>query len=370
MGSTTLTNPAATVASVDLVVPTTTRKVTYVFDTGATSSDLRIPYAVAVDGEVSSEYHEKPKRVRGKHGTIEVDVAPGKKVQLYLNSDAHPSYRKKPVYAVTVADHDVKVKIKEKTGKHSTPDTPQHSATDEEQGVATYDAPLTGDIWMKVTHRYDTSEVDALLPAGTRAEVKAAVRTIYEGLSKKTLTIHVAATDDEPAAKLAVTFNDSSNPKNNITSYDLLKDGLPRVHPAGYAAVFGAALAARAPKMTMSSAWRPCMGSIAHRAGLGLDVSSLGEVRMNREELLSNDPNGDTSNVSDEEKKLYEQFEKARAKETAAAKDARAKQKTFAHAKKDANEKRKEADHAKRKYDGGPQGARERAAGEGRVGPG
>ena len=59
---------------------------------------------------------------------------------------------------------------------------------------------------------------------------------------------------------------------NNIPGFDLLGGGLTRVHPGGYAALINAALANGVSSIKMNSCWRPMVGSIAHRAGLGLDV--------------------------------------------------------------------------------------------------
>ncbi|HVY44505.1 MAG TPA: hypothetical protein VHB21_01450, partial [Minicystis sp.] len=239
-------NPPTSTAAVTLPVATGTRRVTYVFDTKATTKCLRIPYAVAIDGKVGHAFDDKPARV-GDSNKIEVDVSPGAKVSLFLNSDAHPSHRKHAVYEVTAHDHHVEVKITEKKGKHATPDTPSPAGSDAAIGLDKYSAVLTGDIWMKVTHAYTSAEADALMPAGTPDAVRAAVCSIYGVLPASTLSMTVPATPDAPEKKLKVTFSDSSNPKDNITSYALLSDGLPRVHPAGYAAIFTAALAAGVP---------------------------------------------------------------------------------------------------------------------------
>ena len=305
-----------------------TRKVTYILKTGA--SNLSMPYAVAVDGVVQKAYRDKPARVSGASGKIVVQAAPGAKVTLYLNSDAHPSHRKEPVYLVTPAAHDVEVKITEKTGKHSDADTPTLVTSNAAKKLDSYTAPLTGDIWMKISHKYAASEVDALVPAGTGAEVKTAVQSIYNVLAKAELTLTVAATATKPATQVVMTFADSNNPKENITAYGLLKDGLTRVHPGGFAALLNAAIAAGVTKLTMSSAWRPILGSIAHRAGLGLDVNYVGDTRMNREELRKAGA-VDTSNVSAEEKRLLKEFEAAKAPQRGAAQTAWA-------AERDANE--------------------------------
>ena len=232
-----------------------------------------MPYAVAVNGKVLAAFKDRPKRTDSK---IPLVVDAGQSVELYLNSDAHPAHRKNPVYKVTVGDDDIEVVIKEVEGKQICTDAPELSSS--KLDVATgrtvqhMNAKLTGDIWMKVSHKYERSEVDALLPPKTSSEVTAAVKSIYSGLSKPMLRIQQPVAGGQIARELSIEFIDSKNPKENITSYSLLKDGLPRVHPAGYAALFSAALEHGIAKLQVTSCWRPMLGSIAHRAGLGLDV--------------------------------------------------------------------------------------------------
>jgi hypothetical protein len=140
--------------------------------------------------------------------------------------------------------------------------------------------------------------------------VTMAVKSIYAGLSTPTLQIHQPSMGAQAARSLTIKFIDSNNPKDNITSYTLLKDGLPRVHPAGYAALFSAALEHGIDALQVTSCWRPLLGSIAHRAGLGLDVGYVGATPMNRQKLRLG-KSRDNPNVSDEEVKLFQEYETA-----------------------------------------------------------
>lgn len=255
------------------------RKVIYSFN-AITAKNLSIPYAVAVDGVVSAAFSKKPLRVSGEGGEITVSVKQGQRVQLFLNSDAHPDFRKQAVYAVVVGERDIHIRITEKTGKHTDSDTPVKIVVAGSKNFDTYAAPLTGDIWMKVSHKYKPEEVDARLPTGTSEAVKEAVKRIYEELSNQTLKVRQSATGDSPERVLNVFFSDSNNPRNNITNYNLFADGLTRVHPAGYAALFSSALNSSVESLELTSCWRPMLGSIAHRAGLGLDVAVVGGVPM------------------------------------------------------------------------------------------
>ncbi|MBH9578881.1 hypothetical protein [Inhella proteolytica] len=308
------------------------RKVTYVLHTPSKAS-LEMPYAVAVNGVVDPRYSNKPAQLSGGGGKVEVVVQCGDKVSLYLNSDAHPDYRQHPVYAVTPTARDVRVTIREKKGKHADADTPvlkakeggTDKATSKRPEIDEYDAPLTGDIWMKVSHKYTEAEVAALVPSDTGPEVLAAVKKIYAGLKDKSLNLIVPAKGDKPDMKISVVFEDANNPLNNITDFDLLRDGLPRVHPAGFASMFNSALTAQVSRLNVTSNWRPMEGSIAHRAGLGLDVNFVDDVRMNRQELANPKMHNknDDDNVSAEERKLYEAFLETR-DEHETAKDASA----------------------------------------------
>lgn len=290
------------------------RKVTYIFR-ATSSTNLRIPYAVAVDGRVLEEFANQTRRVSGSGGRIELTARRGARVALYLNSDAHPSYRTQPVYGVTVGARDMVVTITEKTGRHADADTPTLTPAASEAAapqVDRYAAPLTGDIWMRISHRYTADEVDALMPPGTPKEIIAAVKSIYAPLKAAKLDIAVAGRDGNASKTLSVTFLDSDNPRQNITRYSLLEDGLPRVHPGGYAALFSAALESGVPSLRLTSCWRPMLGSIAHRAGLGLDVDYVGNVRMNRQELRQRRGDGDDSdNVTDAEVERFQNFERA-----------------------------------------------------------
>lgn len=293
-------------------------KVTYRF---VFRSKLSMPYAVAVNGVPLPVFKERAKRTEER---IALTVETGQMVQLFLNSDAHPAFRKQPVYAVKAGDDDVEVVITEVAGKHSDTDTPTSTKTskDDSSGRSLLHmvAKLTGDIWMKISHKYAEDEVDSRLPAGTSDEVKSAIKRIYGGLSSATLVLERSALGAEPARKLTVNFADSNNPKENITNYALLRDGLPRVHPGGYAALLNAALEAGIESLTVSSCWRPMLGSIAHRAGLGLDVSVLGATTLNRQELrralnaAKTNPHGngnDKDSVTDAEVTAFDAYERA-----------------------------------------------------------
>lgn len=309
--------------AVQTVPVTTKRKVTYLFKF-TSSKSLSLPYAMAVNGTVTDPASGKPKRLTNntaKTFTVDANAA----VSLYLNSDAQASFRKEPVYAITPTVRDVHITVTEKTGKHTAQATPVFKETkkgSDGKEVDYYTADLTGDIWMKVSHKYTEAEARARIPAGTDSAIQEAVLNIYRGLTTAQVTANLAATATKAAQAITMTFDSSSNASSNISTFSLLSDGLPRTHPKGLVALFQAAQQAGVSKLTLSSAWRPMLGSIAHRSGLGLDINYLEaggkKIRVNREELRKSAPDLDW--VSPQEKTLFTTYEQAqKAAATAAA---------------------------------------------------
>ncbi|SFB71689.1 hypothetical protein [Massilia yuzhufengensis] len=303
------------------------RKVTYRFNI-VSHPKLNLPYAVTVNGRIPDIYKGKPRKLDTESGFIVIEnVSPGEKVSLYLNSDSYPNYRNHPVYSVTPTDSDVLVIVTEKKGKHTDTDTPiksiENAVSEKNKKIETLVAPLTGDIWMRLSHKYTVLEIENLIPADTNPSVKLAVKSIYDGLSQPNLKISIAAPNSAPQL-VTLYFNDADNARKNITSFDFLTDILTRVHPAAYAAAIQAALEAGIAVLRITSTWRPMEGSIAHRAGLGLDVNVINDIRLNRQELTKSKAI-DTANVSQSEKELFVKLtEKKTARDIAAQKLAQA----------------------------------------------
>jgi hypothetical protein len=151
-------------------------------------------------------------------------------------------------------------------------------------------------------------------------------------VGQEVIVIQGPARGTQPAYSLAVEFEDSDNPRKNIHHYQLLVDGLTRVHPGGYAALFNAAIDNGVDRIVVTSCWRPMLGSIAHRLGLGLDVNFVGGVRLNRQELKTGRATYQDAddNVSTEERILYREMkaaeeERRRAQKKAGAEAEKAK---------------------------------------------
>lgn len=295
------------------------RKVRYVFDTSATKRDLALPYRVSIDGKVQ-EAAPNLRKLSGSKRSIELLVAPGARVALFLNSDVHPDFRREPVYALQVGEHDVEVVITEKPGRigHARAvvgtSVTRQTGQPGERAVDCYKALLTGDIWMQISHRYTAAQADAILPPETPPLVRVAVRAIYSGLPAAQLLVQFPASDGATAHALRVAFADSENARANITYCSLLKDVLPRTHPAAFAALLSEAHKAGVTEVHVTSCWRPMLGSIAHRAGLGLDIVYIANasqtVRINRVGLTG--AGGRNPNIRAREKQLYDEYMEAK----------------------------------------------------------
>lgn len=301
------------------------RLVTYRIQSGCNS----ISYALELNGQVFTAFKESALGIKcdGK-SEIRCPAHPGDRIALFLNSDAHPDYRKHRVYGISVGNNDIDISIREKAGKHADTDTPVlmttrivKNAKGEDRPTDFYTAPLTGDIWLKISHKYLASEVEALLPADTPSASRAAVKKFYDGsLSSiaNSVIVDLPAQNTATGARITILIGPGSdkNPLENIQSFDLYKDGLPRVHPLGYLALIEAARDAQVEKLTLSSTWRPMLGSVAHRAGLGLDVNWIEKTHLNREELRGKGhPEG---NVSEAEKERFKAQEAAKKAQQAA----------------------------------------------------
>lgn len=316
-------SPAATVVKTverDVcTIPVCTRcNVCYEFDTRATNRDLAIPYRVSLNGKILES--ATTQRKLSANRKIILQAEPGSRIALFLNSDVHPKFRKHPVYEVVVGANDVHIKITEKKNKHAesavlVPSQPG-PVQPGQRALDTYEAALTGDIWMHISHRYTEAEADAMLPKDMPLAIRDAVLWIYAGLKSIQLEVYIPATGAAAAMKMILRFQESENAKKHINSCSLLKDVLPRTHPHAFAALMTEAYAAGVNHISLTSCWRPMLGSIVHRAGLGLDVvhiaSTTEKVEINRAGLKSKTR---TASVSEAEIMAYGEYREALKKE-------------------------------------------------------
>lgn len=234
------------------------------------SSVAEVRSIVGIDGVCLALYKDKPSRSKDptvKIGRITIKACHS--VTLYLGSDAKANYRNEPLYKVTGVNNNIRVIVQEKRGLHPNDlDTPVFNQTTA-QNVDEYRAPLTGNIWLKFSHRFTSAEVDALIPSPISALAKEAVRKIYDGQFdagvRTTLTIAFKS-------PLKIVWEPSGNVRTHVANYNERNDIHTRVSPRTYAALIQAAEMAGLNEITLSSGWRPMVGSAIHRIGLGLDV--------------------------------------------------------------------------------------------------
>lgn len=285
---------------------------------------LRMPYVLVVDGVVRDEPAPGVAPRRFSYNKPRTFMVPANsRVALHLNNTAPKQYRRNPVYAVTPSERDVHVTITEQTGKRTTSGDPVFVATrtEGERQVDHYSAELTGDIWMAISHRFTTADAANLLPATTDPGIHAAILAIYNGLTTNRVVAKGPIGANGPAWTVTLEFTGSPNATANITTFHVLADGVTRVHPWSYLALLEAARQTGVTSLTVTSPWRPLTGSIAHRCGLGLDITWIsadaGPVHLNRAELRGG-PDG--SWVTDEEARLFHEWEAAAAGLAAASK--------------------------------------------------
>ena len=201
--------------------------VCYTFDTSATRADLLLPYAVAVNGQILPEFAPRAARLDRNKRRICVTARQGDKVALYLNSDAWPQFRRHPVYAVTVDKRDILVEVVEKPGRDASALAPLKDPYPRPSGpgggtLDAYQARLTGDVWLLVSHKYTEEEARLCLPAGVDATIAEAVLGIYRGLTAPRSSATFPARDNAAALKIDIEFAPGSddNARANTTSFN------------------------------------------------------------------------------------------------------------------------------------------------------
>jgi hypothetical protein len=249
--------------------------VTYVIKPTGTKSSKSLaglPYAIAIDGVCPPEFKDKPGKAVGPIPTITVKgVAVGKSVSLFLGSDAKAVYRQKAIYKVIAGENNIKVTVQEKHGINAK-DTDIPTLTKSENGTDIYSAHLTGDIWLSFSHKFTSNEVDGLVPESLSVLAKEAVKKIYDGKFDAGAGTYLSVAFEHP---LKIKWSTSANVKENVSKYDERADVHTRVNPRTYAALIQAAEMAKLDQIDLSSGWRPMLGSVLHRIGLGLDVAVI-----------------------------------------------------------------------------------------------
>jgi hypothetical protein len=293
--------PLSTVRQAGAVLASTTRKksdnhveeiekaagvfVTWEFDTtrGSKNALQSLPYFIAEMSGNESKPLVKAQRVSlMRNGKIRQKVPFGKEVALYLGNDAKPQYRTTPLYRVRAEEGltDVVVKIAEvKIARYDAakelPSNPVLTGTKK-----IYSALLYGSTWFKFSHKFTADE--ALAEGRDESqEIGAALQSIFGGqavVRGSTISLNVVKPNKK---NMKILWNASAfqNCRENIPSISDLDDAkdeiIPRVHPQTYKAFLKAAFEMDATELEIASGWRPMLGSVLHRVGVGLDVSRI-----------------------------------------------------------------------------------------------
>jgi hypothetical protein len=114
-----------------------------------------------------------------------------------------------------------------------------------------------------------------LIPPDTAAEIRAFIVRLYAAPGPPIQELVLLPSDSAPGHRLLVQFDSFASSCAVLTQAHPMRDLVTRTHPKAFAAMLTQACAAGVTRLTISSAWRPSIGSIAHRSGLGLDVSHM-----------------------------------------------------------------------------------------------
>lgn len=259
--------------------------VTWEFDTsqGSQKALKRLPYFIAEMSGDQGKPLESGQRIGLMiENKIRQKVPFGKEVALFLGNDAKPQYRNKPLYRVKAEEGltDVVVKIAETRGPVYDPSKEIASGAILAGTKKTFSARLYGTTWMNFSHKFTEAEaVEAC--AGDSHELREAIRQIYGGAAH-VATSSISLSVDKPntkALKILWTNAAFDNCRSNIpaiTGLAVAKTELiPRVHPLTYMAFLKAAFELDAEELEIASGWRPMLGSVLHRIGVGLDVANV-----------------------------------------------------------------------------------------------
>lgn len=259
--------------------------VTWQFNTSGGSGKVLngLPYFIAEIAGPTSKPLVQNQRVRlMRDNKIRQKVPYGKEVALYLGNDAKSQYRTTPLFKVKVDEGltDIVVKVAETSGKkydaaRELPHNEQTAGT-----KRTFSAMLYGRTWMKFSHKFSGSEAKAE-GAGELPEISTALQQIYEGAPTASATTITLSVTKPNKKQLKIVWPSSAfgNAMANITTIASLTDAkneiIPRVHPQTYKAFLKAAFEIDAEEMEINSGWRPMLGSVLHRIGVGLDVGRI-----------------------------------------------------------------------------------------------
>lgn len=259
--------------------------ITWQFNTSAGSGKVLngLPYFIAeMAGDRGKPLVENQRVHLMRDNKIRQKVPFGKEVALYLGNDAKSQYRTTPLFKVKAEEGctDIVVKIAETRGRRY--DEARELPHDEVVSGTkkTFSAILYGQTWLKFSHKFTETEAGAE-GAGEVPEIGIALQQIYSGgPTAGTTSISLSVTKpDKTTMKIIWPKSAFGNCMENIAAVTDLEDAkkeiIPRVHPQTYKAFLKAAFDLNAEELEINSGWRPMLGSVLHRIGVGLDVGRI-----------------------------------------------------------------------------------------------
>ncbi|WP_157658566.1 hypothetical protein [Burkholderia ubonensis] len=245
--------------------------------------------------------------------TVTVQANAGDRVGIQLGADTKPMFRRHVLYEIVVDPGVNIVTIREHRGKvgkdaWNNDKVGQNAFKVAPNQNGRWQGELWGDTWALFSPKYTTAEATTLLHgAGASDDWVAVVCRVYgddladagdaeyaqlRGAHTGVKRLRIAIVPTHPTTIFweGGAFN---NCRENIRGVYLETDPpdtLPliefvgRVSPLAYYAAFKAAVDSSIAEIHLSSGWRPMIGSVLHRVGVGLDVNYL----------LNDGPNHDT----------------------------------------------------------------------------
>ncbi|MCA8353339.1 hypothetical protein [Burkholderia cepacia] len=266
----------------------------------ATSKLTSLKYRIVKDGTEQL----KLDKLGADGRTVAVRVNAGDRIGIQLGADTKPMFRRQVLYEI-VADSGVNiVKISERRGKvdlnaWNDDAVGKHAFKVAPDKAGQWQGQLWGDTWALFSPKYTALEAASILEdVGASDEWIALISRVYEddlddagelqyAQLRGTLTgvkrLRIEMVPDDPTTIFweASAFN---NCRENIRGVYMSADPpatvplieyIGRASPLCYYAAFKAAVDARIDEVHLSSGWRPMIGSVLHRVGVGLDVNYL-----------------------------------------------------------------------------------------------
>jgi len=233
------------------------------------------------------------------------------RIALHVANDAYHYRRDFQLFPWTVSDaphskvhiYELRSDLKRRFIDANNLQTPPDNALVAKPNVTgEYYGCLDGDLWLRISHEFTNGDITRLCPpetlsrnppASTQAQAGAAQQTAAPGNVEQvqvdwltTLApIYAAGEGSRSMAPFTVeignlgitlTFIARALANAVYTSDSItVQQALRRTSPRTFAAILKAAWRLHIDKLSLSSSWRPMLGSRLHKMGVGLDVTEI-----------------------------------------------------------------------------------------------